>query len=423
MKKCLIIILLASCFATTYGQMYFPPNAGNSWDTLNGRSLAWCTEEWDTVENYLQAAGSKSFIVLYRGKIVKEKYFGNYQPDSVWYWASAGKTLMAYLIGRAQDDGQLNIGDKTSDYLDTGWTSAPLAKEDLIKVQDQLQMSTGLDYTVPDLDCTADSCLQYRADAGSQWYYHNAPYLLLHDVLESATGKTTNQYVFSEMHQKIGFSGFWAGTPYISTARAMARFGLLLLNEGKWNNNQLLQDTAYFRQMISSSQNLNPAYGYLSWLNGKNSFIQPGLSISFPGAIVPDAPSDMYMAAGKNEQRIYVVPSLDLVVVRQGNAAGPPALALSGFDDELWQLLNRVINCQGVGNTEVELHAQDLYPNPAKNQITLPQSFGGRVSLYHLNGAEAPFYRKGNTLYFSVPPGMYLLQDLPSGQVKKFLVE
>ena len=55
-------------------------------------------------------------------------------------------------------------------------------------------MTTGLDYTVPDLDCTEPACLHYKADAGTQWYYHNAPYLLLETVVENASGKTYNQF-------------------------------------------------------------------------------------------------------------------------------------------------------------------------------------------------------------------------------------
>lgn len=421
-KSVLIVAIFLSGFSL-FSQMYFPPISGNQWDTVYGTSLGWCDNRWDTLDSYLSSVGTKSFVVLHRGKIVHEKYFGTFLPDSVWYWASAGKTLMAYLIGRAQEDGFLSLSDKASDYLGVGWTSAPQAKEDLITMRDQLQMTTGLDYNVPDLDCIADTCLKYKADAGTQWYYHNAPYSLLHDVLENATGKTTNQYVFTELHQKIGFSGLWAGTLYLSKARAMARFGLLLLNKGKWDGRQLVQDTAYFNQMMSSSQNLNPAYGYLTWLNGKNSFIQPGLAISFPGALVPDAPADMYMAAGKNEQRIYVVPSLNLVVVRQGDAAGPPALAVSGFDDELWQLLNQVIFCQSISNDEFKLNHNAPYPNPAKNQITLPDAWSSSTGLYRLNGAEVSFARKGKTLRFTAPSGLYILRDSENGFSAKIVVQ
>ena len=49
----------------------------------------------------------------------------------------------------------------------------------------------------------------------------------------------------------------------------MARFGLLILNKGNWDGNQIMTDTNYFNQMLNSSQSLNESYGYLWWLNGK----------------------------------------------------------------------------------------------------------------------------------------------------------
>ena len=62
--------------------------------------------------------------------------------------------------------------------------------------------------------------------------------------------------------------------------------------------------------------------------------------------MIPDAPYDMYAAMGAEDQRIYVVPSKKMVVIRMGDAANPanPNFALSGFDNEFWGKLNAVIN-------------------------------------------------------------------------------
>ena len=69
----------------------------------------------------------------------------------------------------------ININNKTSQYLGAGFTSLPLAKENLITVKHQLNMTSGLDDTVTDPNCTTPACLTYRADAGTRWAYHNAP--------------------------------------------------------------------------------------------------------------------------------------------------------------------------------------------------------------------------------------------------------
>ena len=88
----------------------------------------------------------------------------------------------------------------------------------------------------------------------------------------------------------------------------MARFGLMALNKGKWNGTQIVNET-YFNQATSTSQNINLSYGYLWWINGEDNYHLPQSQTQFPGSIIPTAPNDMFMALGKNDQKIYVVPS------------------------------------------------------------------------------------------------------------------
>jgi hypothetical protein len=72
--------------------------------------------------------------------------------------------------------------------------------------------------------------------------------------------------------------------------------------------------------------------------------MMPQLQYSFSGSLVPNAPSDMYAAMGKNDQRIYVIPSENLVIIRMGDAADDSNLALTDFDLSLWSKINAVIN-------------------------------------------------------------------------------
>lgn len=330
------------------GSLYFPPTTGTEWQTFNSSSLGWNETELTNLYPYLQSKNTKAFIILKNGKIVTEKYFGSFTADSLWYWASAGKTMTAFLAGIAQQEGLININNKTSQYLGTGWTSAPLAKENLITVKNQLTMTAGLDDGVADPDCTLPSCLLYKADAGTRWSYHNAAYTLLDKVIEKASGLSYNTFFQQKVRDRIGMNGFWIHTPnsnnvLYSNARSMARFGLLLLNKGSWGNTPILSDTVYFKNQINSSQNLNLSYGYLTWLNGKSSSMVPGLQTVFPVSLIPNAPSDMYAALGKNDQKIYVVPSQQLVIIRMGESAGGFTFAVSGFDNELWGKLKTII--------------------------------------------------------------------------------
>jgi CubicO group peptidase (beta-lactamase class C family) len=119
----------------------------------------------------------------------------------------------------------------------------------------------------------------------------------------------------------------------------------LALNKGKWNNEQIVNEF-FFNESIATSQNINPSYGYLWWLNGKSSYIIPGEQTLYQGSLVPNAPVDMYAAMGANDQRIYVIPSKKMVVVRMGDASDPanPNFAVSGFDNALWAKINVLIN-------------------------------------------------------------------------------
>jgi CubicO group peptidase (beta-lactamase class C family) len=130
---------------------------------------------------------------------------------------------------------------------------------------------------------------------------------------------------------------------YYSNARSMARFGLLLLNKGKWDQTMILSDTTYFADQTTSSQNINLSYGYLTWLNGKASYMLPTLQNIFNGPMVPNAPAEMFSALGKNDQKIYVIPSQKLVIIRMGESAGNVELAQSSFDNELWGKLKAMI--------------------------------------------------------------------------------
>ncbi len=329
------------------GLNYYPPNSSSEWRTTTSLMFGSNPALFNDLDTYLQQKNTKAFIILKGGYIAYEKYYGSFTVDSNWYWASAGKTMTGFLVGIAQQEGSLNINNKTSQYLGTGWTSLSQAKEDLITVRHQLTMTTGLDDGVPDNDCTLPSCLQYKSDAGTRWAYHNAPYTMLDKVVENATGRSYNTYFQEKIRDKIGMNGFWIRTGYnnvyYSTPRSMARFGMLLLSKGNWDGMWILNDTNYFKSQIATSQNFNPSYGYLTWLNGKSNYMLPGPQFVFNGPLVPNAPADMYSALGKNDQKIYVVPSQNIVVIRMGESAGNVQLAMSGFDNELWGKLKPII--------------------------------------------------------------------------------
>ncbi len=369
------VIATIISFSVNAQSLYFPPNTGNTWATISPTSLDYCQSKIDSLYDFLEAQNTKAFILLKDGKIVLEKYFGSHTQNSPWQWASAGKTITAFITGIAQQEGYLSISDTTSAYLGQGWTSCTSTQEDRITIRHQLTMTSGLDDGVSDHYCTLDTCLIYKADAGKRWAYHNAPYTLLDDVIVSATGQTLNSYVTQKLKNPTGMTGAFipvgSNNVFFSTARSMARFGLLILNKGNWNGNQIMTDDTFFNQMVNTSQTLNHAYGYLWWLNGKQSYMVPGLQIVIPGTLFPQAPADMISALGKGGQFLNIVPSQNLVWLRMGDE---PDNTLVPFllNNDIWSYVNdlqcttSVIDSKGYQRNVVQ-----MFPNPGEDILHL----------------------------------------------------
>lgn len=329
---------------TNVEAMYFPPINSSVWETKDMSTLGWNTSKIQELKDFLIQNNTKSFMISVNGRIVMEEYYNGHNASATWEWNSAGKTLVASTVGIAQQENLLNINNKASEYLGSGWTNIPVDKENLITCKNLLSMTSGIDDTK---QLVIKSNLNYVADAGTRWSYHNV-FQKLMDIVSNTSNSDFETYFNTKIKNKIGMDGFWNNglifKIYNSNTRSMARFGLLALNKGKWENEQILNE-AFFIESTSSSQAINPSYGYLWWLNGKNKFMIPTEQTVFQGSLIPNAPSDMYAAMGANDQRIYVIPSKKMVIIRMGEASNPsnPSFAVSGFDSLLWDKINAVI--------------------------------------------------------------------------------
>lgn len=424
-KKTFTIILLFTITASrSIAQYYFPPINSDEWETMSPEDLNWDQATLDSLKTFLDANDTKAFIVLKNGKLLVEEYFGTFEQDSSWYWASAGKVLTAFTVGLAQEAGHLNIEDTTSDYLGQGWTSLSSDQEKAITIFHQLTMTTGLNDT-GDLTCTNPNCLVYHSPAGERWSYHNAPYTLLQEVVSNALPFQNFNLFFSlNLRNKIGMRGGFLpldfNRVYFSDARSMARFGLLTLSGGVWDDEIIMADTNYFNAMIRPSNNINPSYGYLWWLNGQESFMLPGFQVSFPGPISPNAPLDMVSAIGKNSQLLCVVPSEDLVLLRLGDPPTDfPGLTGPQFLNEIWNYMTRVIDIQTSSPPAVSLETSwIIYPNPAQDFIYINGDNHG-VNIYDMNGVLVKSEKSLNSERIDISmlsPGSYLVKCMLSGR-------
>ncbi len=325
--------------------MTFPSVTTDEWATVTPAALGWDTLALRTALDWAGTQKSTAVVIAWRGRIVAERYWNGWVPSRDSIIASASKSVVSLLVGRLREQGRLTIDDPATRWLGPNWSRAPLT-ESRVTVRHLLSMSSGL-----------DDSLKAVVEPNTRFYYNNPAYYQLFGIVAAASGQSVASYSAAQLFTPIGMrTARWifnidTGEPGLilsCSARDMVRFGHLILNRGQWNGQTILADTAYLSAALNTAAPNNPSYGYLWWLNGKASYRTPGpyLLPMVPGALVPSAPSDMVAALGKGDKKIYVIPSLDLVIARhgeEGDVSGGNPLAISAFDEQWWQRFRRVL--------------------------------------------------------------------------------
>ena len=311
-------------------------------------------------------------VRVYRyGCLVGQDRFAQLNAEVPFESFSMAKSVTSMLAGRAVTLGKLGLDDPIGRYIPEA-DSAHAA----ITVRQLLTMSTGLhwnffrDYNLFPVDRVGDAlALPFDRRPGTWFEYHQSPVTLLAKVVERAVGsKDLEQWAQAELFGRIGVTddawswerdakGNVAGYYGIRTVPdTWARLGELLRRNGRWGATQLIAP-GYLAAAQASSP-ANPAYGFLFWLNGSETVIAPTVysRAVYHHRLIPSAPRDLYMMNGLLQQRVYVIPSLQLVVVRTGvNANNEPDTRASvftaetgEFEHEFFRILMRAVKDQSV---------------------------------------------------------------------------
>ncbi len=319
--------------------VYFPPTDPASWETIAPARLGYDTAALTAALDWAGTQRSSAVVVLWRGRIVAERYWRGWTIGKDSIIASATKSVLSAMMGELVTQGRLSLDTTVSKYLGAGW-SRSAATEPRVTVRHLLGMMSGL-----------DDSLKMVALPGNRFYYNNPAYSQLFAVVQAASGQGIAAMSRAMLFERIGMStANWrfnidTGEPgwiLSCSARDMARFGLLSLHRGRWNGVQVLADSAWFAASWRPLPPDNAGYGLLWWLNGGASYRTPGPYVlpSTTGSLIPSAPSDLVAAMGKGDKKIYVIPSLELVIVRHGeeaDATGANPLAISAFDEQWWR--------------------------------------------------------------------------------------
>jgi len=280
------------------------------------------------VANAFDKKGEKSkrtraVIVIYKDKIIAEKYDTGFDKNSRILGWSMTKSLTGTYFGILQKQVKIDI-----------MKPAPIAewKNDErknITINDLLHMNSGLaweeDYSkisdVTQMLFQAEDMSQSQAEKpaafkpNTHWNYSSGTTNLLSGILRKQF-KTHQEYLdfwYTNLLDKIGMNsaivetdmaGNFVGSSYgWATTRDWAKFGLLYLHKGNWNGEQLF-DQSWAKYVATPTNTSNGNYGAQFWLNAGGKF--------------PDVPKDMYYCSGYQGQMVAIFPSQDLVIVRMG---------------------------------------------------------------------------------------------------------
>jgi CubicO group peptidase (beta-lactamase class C family) len=266
---------------------------------------------------------TRAVVVLYKGHLIAEKYAEGFDKNSKILGWSMTKSITSAVLGILEKQGKININQTN---LFPEWENDERAK---ITLNDLLHMNSGLEWdedynTMSDvtkmLFLAKDMSKSQKekpltGEPNNSWNYSSGTSNLLSGYIRNQF-KTKQEYLdfwYTELIDKIGMSsmtietdltGNYVGSSYgWATPRDWAKFGLLYLHNGNWNGEQLL-NKSWIDYTKTPTNGSNGQYGAHFWLNA--------------GGIYPSVPKDLFSCNGYQGQRVFIIPSKDIVIVRMG---------------------------------------------------------------------------------------------------------
>ena len=274
---------------------------------------------------YSEKNNGRAMVVMRSGQVVFESYYPGVNPERGRFLASGTKSFSCAIALLAVQDGLLSLDEPVANTI-VGWRLHPQKSQ--ITIRQLLNLTSGItggeSRTIPTYAEAIRAPL--TAAPGSRFQYGPIPFQIFGEVMRrklEARGMAGSPltYLESRILQPIGLKyDRWTrgqdGHPRLPSgavisAREWAKYGVLILNRGRWQGRQLL-DSGLLNQCFQGSTT-NPAYGLTFWLNKPGS-THDGL----PMRPIRAASSSMVMAIGAGNQVMFILPEHNLVVVRLG---------------------------------------------------------------------------------------------------------
>ncbi len=303
------------------------------WEVIDPTVAGFDPAVFDELADRAERGGAACLVLVTDGRIVGEWYWHDTGPDDPAETWSVTKSITAFLVGIAEDQGHLRIDQPASDFIDE-WVGTP---SEGVTIRQLLANDSGRFHSVDsdyvqlasvEEDKTAYAIgLDQQHEPGTHWDYNNAAIQVLDAVLERATGVDVGTFAAEHLFGPIGMEATEltidpAGNTLTfmgaqMTCRDMARFGLLTLREGEWDGTQVVP-AEFVAEATRPSTELNPTYGLLWWLHGTDA----GQIGTAPGQDeVATGDPVAHVALGLGGQFVAVVPNQDLVLTRLNRSA------------------------------------------------------------------------------------------------------
>jgi CubicO group peptidase (beta-lactamase class C family) len=324
---CLSIVLFAeagrqSGLVQSKSEETFP---GKSWQPLSSsEKVKWSAEKLAAARAYANADSihTSAVMVVQGGEVVDQ--WGDINQKIDCY--SIRKSLLSALYGIYSAEGAIDI-NQTLEQLGIDDSPEPLTKEEKqARVVDLLRARSGVYHKV---DFETESMQKGRPLRGSHapgtfWYYNNWDFNVLGTIFEKKTGLKIGDAFYQRIAKPIGMEDFqpsdvfYFGGPlsihpayhFEITARDMARFGLLYLRHGRWKGKQIvpeawIEKSSHANEMVKYDGADNGGYEYLWWVDYGG--------VHFPEVSLPG----IYSARGNGAHYIFIIPTLDMVIVHR----------------------------------------------------------------------------------------------------------
>jgi CubicO group peptidase (beta-lactamase class C family) len=305
---------------------------GTSWTHIaSPKEAGWSQEKLATARAYADADSihTSAVMIVQGGKVVDQ--WGDFDKKIDSY--SIRKSLLSALYGIYSAEGVIDV-NQTLEQLGIEDSPNPLTKEEKqARVVDLLRARSGVYHPV---DFETESMQKSRPARGSHtpgsfWYYNNWDFNVLGTIFEKKTGMKIGDAFYQRIAQPIGMEDFqpsdvfYFGGPlsihpayhFEITARDMARFGLLYVRHGRWNGKQIvpeawIEKSSHANEMVKSEGADHGGYEYLWWVDYGG--------VHFPEVSLPG----IYSARGNGAHYIFIIPTLDMVIVHRTDN-DPPA--------------------------------------------------------------------------------------------------